>query len=196
MGAGTGKGHALSFLLHPRAWTSKQLLIKKKNRAHLLSVVLFCLLMHVPLRLEAVIKILIGWCRKAVYVVAVRANDEGVVAWSNSVGLRLAYSTRGHKQLRLGGRHLSIGGGQGLARTGPSQPAAKCFRRHGQLELSPEMSFGQTVQMRWQETHVVKNKFWNVLAGGRKHSLAAIAAVRYRFSDVHDGLIRFPLFVF
>ena len=55
MGAGTGTRHALSFLLHPRAWTSKQRLIKKKS---VMSVVLFCLLMHVPLRLEAMIKIL------------------------------------------------------------------------------------------------------------------------------------------
>ena len=32
---------------------------KEKTQAHHLSVVLFCILLHVPLRLEAVIKILI-----------------------------------------------------------------------------------------------------------------------------------------
>ena len=35
MGVQARKGHALSFLLHPRALTSKQRLIKKKSVAHL-----------------------------------------------------------------------------------------------------------------------------------------------------------------
>ena len=61
-GADTGKGHALSFSLHPRAFTSKQRLIKKKSMRTCLSVVLFYLLPLVPLRIEAVIKILtIEW---------------------------------------------------------------------------------------------------------------------------------------
>ena len=53
-----GKGHALSFPLHPRALTSKQRLIKKSSMRACLSVVLFYLLPHVPFRIEAVIKIL------------------------------------------------------------------------------------------------------------------------------------------
>ena len=49
-GADTGKGHALDFQATP---------YKEKEQAHLLSVVLFCLLLRVPLRVEAGIKILI-----------------------------------------------------------------------------------------------------------------------------------------
>ena len=51
-GADTGKGHALSFPLHPRALTSKQRLIKKKSMRTGLSVMLFFLLLHVPFGLK------------------------------------------------------------------------------------------------------------------------------------------------
>ena len=57
-GADTGKGHALSFPLRPRASTSKQRLIKKKSVRTCLSVAPFYLWLHVPFRIEAVIKIL------------------------------------------------------------------------------------------------------------------------------------------
>ena len=57
-GADTGKGHALSFSLHPRALTSKQRLIKKKSKRTFCRSYSFVFLLHVPLRLEAMIKIL------------------------------------------------------------------------------------------------------------------------------------------
>ena len=57
-GADTGKGHALSFPLHLRALTSKQRLIKKKTCIHVCQSHLFYLWLHVPFRIEAVIKIL------------------------------------------------------------------------------------------------------------------------------------------